>query len=242
MRVSIHQPNFFPWLGIFQRIYDSDMFVFFDHVQANGGRSWVSRNKINISGKEAWLTMPVKKSGRFGQKIIDVEINYEVQFVDKHLKTLQINYGKARHFKNVFPMIEQIYSAEYQCIAEFNKKFIESVCGILNLDTSFIESSQIIKDFPHIATLKGNDLVLEICLAVNADAYLSGDGCQDFILPDTFAAAGVDFMFQNYKQPIYEQNGHGDFVSHLSIIDALFNIGADGVKDLLNRNSVHCKK
>ena len=64
MIVGIHQPNFFPWLGIFQRIYDTDIFVFFDHVQVNRGRGWVSRNKVKNSGEASWLTLPTKKSGR----------------------------------------------------------------------------------------------------------------------------------------------------------------------------------
>jgi WbqC-like protein family len=31
--VAIHQPNFLPWLGYFQKIYASDIFIFHDAVE-----------------------------------------------------------------------------------------------------------------------------------------------------------------------------------------------------------------
>ena len=33
MNVAIHQPNFVPWLGYFDRMIRADMFVLLDHVQ-----------------------------------------------------------------------------------------------------------------------------------------------------------------------------------------------------------------
>ena len=38
MIVSIHQPNYLPWLGYFDKIKRSDLFVIFDDVQFPRGK------------------------------------------------------------------------------------------------------------------------------------------------------------------------------------------------------------
>ncbi|MBU4273943.1 MAG: WbqC family protein [Planctomycetes bacterium] len=63
MRIAIHQPNFFPWLGYFHRVSRVERWVFFDHVQVPRGKSWVSRNRILLAGTPAWLTIPIEKGG-----------------------------------------------------------------------------------------------------------------------------------------------------------------------------------
>ena len=63
MKVAVHQPNFMPWLGIFHKAAMADTFVVLDHVQAMGGSSWMTRNRILVRGEPRWLTMPVERSG-----------------------------------------------------------------------------------------------------------------------------------------------------------------------------------
>ena len=40
-----------------------------------------------------------------------------------------------------------------------------------------------------------------------------------------------ELIWQNYKHPVYKQL-HGEFVSHLSILDLLFNEGKESYKIL----------
>src|SRR5438477_6310656 len=104
MRLAIHQPNFFPWIGLFHKISCVDRFMFFDHVQAPQGKSWLSRNKILIDGEARWLTIPIKRNS--GQRISEVAINYSENFERKHLGTLRQAYGKSPHFEEVFEFLE----------------------------------------------------------------------------------------------------------------------------------------
>ena len=238
MIVAIHQPNFLPWQGLFQRIYLSDTFVFFDHVQAMGGKSWLSRNRILIGGQEAWLSMPVRKTGRLGQRVDEVEINYESNLFDKHLRTFEYNYRKAPYFDEFFPKLVDIYESRPKFIGDFNSRFISEVSRFLGLNCSFVSSRDILKNNSSFENLKGNELVLNICIAAGAKKYISGNGCLDFIKPKSFADAGIEFFFQKFIPQNYPQLNGRDFVSHLSIVDALFCIGREETARIVSQPSV----
>lgn len=233
MRVAIHQPNFIPWMGLFQRMHLVDTFVFFDHVQAMGGRSWLSRNKLLIAGRDAWLTVPVRKAGRLGQRVDEVEIDYQIDFVPKHLKTLMVNYKKSPYFAAIFPEVEAMFLQRPRLIADFNMTFITWAARLLDLPVNFLRSSELARENPVLESLAGNDMVLEICRAAGADEYVSGGGCLDFIDPEAFEREGIRFYFQQFEHPVYPQIGGGSFVSHLSILDALFNAGPEQTKNMV---------
>jgi len=238
MRISIHQPNFLPWMGLFNRIALSNKFIFFDHVQAMGGKSWLSRNKILVSGKDYWITMPVRKSGRLGQSINEVEINYDVNFKKKHLKTFEVNYNKSKYFNEIFPHLESIYNKNHTHISDFNKEFIILISNKLGLNTSFEASSEINSKDERLSNLSGNELVKEICISMKATQYISGEGCLDFIKPEDFKRNGIKFYFQNFKHPFYSQIKSSKFIENLSIIDVIFNLGLKKTAYLIQENNL----
>ena len=58
MILSIHQPQYLPWLPYFNKIMDADCFIFLDNVQyqKNG---IINRNEILNNNGRFWLTVPV---------------------------------------------------------------------------------------------------------------------------------------------------------------------------------------
>ncbi|MDD5348183.1 MAG: WbqC family protein, partial [Candidatus Omnitrophica bacterium] len=56
MIVSVHQPQYLPWLGFFDKIARSDCFVFLDTVQYKE-REFQNRNKIRTADGWMWLTV-----------------------------------------------------------------------------------------------------------------------------------------------------------------------------------------
>ena len=72
MNLAILQSNYIPWKGYFDIINAADKTVIFDTRQYTKN-DWRNRYQILIGGQLHWLTIPVKASGRFGQRICDTE-------------------------------------------------------------------------------------------------------------------------------------------------------------------------
>jgi hypothetical protein len=87
--VSIHQPNYIPWLGYFYKIAQADIFVFLDDVQfSNQGMQ--NYHYIKTPQGPFRRKIPVKKT--FGENINQVLINNDLDWRKKHLKTIEVNY------------------------------------------------------------------------------------------------------------------------------------------------------
>jgi WbqC-like protein family len=237
MRVAIHQPNFMPWLGIFHRAAMVDRFVYFDHVQALRGKSWLTRNRILVQGEPRWLTIPTEKSGAGLPAVNGVRIQWDNPVAGKHLRTLEAEYGRHPYFDEVHGFVAELYERRPTFVAELNRGFFEGVLARIGLGVELVSSADLSAADPRLADLRGNDLVVATCLAAGGDEYVSGEGCLDFIDPPAFETAGIDFWFQRYVHPQYAQRGALEFVSHLSALDALFNVGFDGMRDLVDREA-----
>jgi WbqC-like protein len=233
-KVAIHQPDFFPWIGFFHKLSVANTYIFFDHVFAPRGKSWASRNKILLRGEPQWLTIPVRKSGKGPQRYFEIEINYDRKFDRKHLGTISQAYEMCPFFDEIFPSIEDIYHREYQYLTEFNKHFIRNISNKLQFKTTFLSSRSMCESHPEVLSYTGNELVLNLCLRARADEYISGEGCLDFIEPETFMNHEVRFFVQRFRHKVYPQNSRAGFISHLSILDALFNVGIGGVSKLIS--------
>ena len=72
--------------------------------------------------------------------------------------------------------------------------------------------------------------------AAGGTAYLCGGGSDGYLEEEKFSQASIELMYQNFKHPIYEQENRDDFVSGLSIIDALLNRGTIETKRLLEES------
>ena len=94
MKVTIHQPNYLPYPGLFHKLILSDMFVILDNVQFQ--YDITNRNKI-ISKDGSWerITVPVKKN-QTHKKIIDVEINNEISWSNNTFQKLYDNYSSSK--------------------------------------------------------------------------------------------------------------------------------------------------
>jgi hypothetical protein len=231
---AIHQPNYIPWLGYFFKIAHSDKFVFLDIVAYSCG-SFVNRNSIKTPNGSAWLTIPVVKSGRFGQLVGKVETSNIQPWAGRHLATLQSNYGRAPYFKETLALLEPHYRAatdKRKSLSDFNIEVICSIATYLHINTQFLCASEL-----NVSGHK-TELLLDICRAVGATTYLAGTGGKSYQEDERFEHAGITPLFSSFAQQSYPQL-FGEFVGNLSIVDVLMNCGYLGTRRLLSIESEH---
>lgn len=223
MKVAIHQPNFLPWVGFFNKIKSVDLFILFDDVQFERGKTYTSRTKILLQGNETWLTVPVTNKSSFIQ-IKDIEVLTETNWKSKHLKCLSLNYKKAPYFEEVFQIIEKTYSVNSKYLIDFNIPLIKDICEYLHVTTELKLSSELDSN-----NLKGADKILSLLKSVNANEYFSGSGTgsRRYINDKDFESLGIKLSWQEFIQTPYRQYGAQNFVSNLSIIDLLFYMGKE---------------
>lgn len=228
--VVIHQPDFMPYLGFFQRFLKADLYIVLDHVQFVNGtsRSWTHRDKIKTAAGERWLTLSVKKTGR-DTPINQVELSDSVDWIQGNLNLLTQNYRKAPYYAEIMPMVEALYRSPQRLLADFNLRSIEMLMKLLDIRVPMVLSSSLEPDGHK------NELLIDLLGKVGATHYLSGTGARDYMAPDLFRDAGIEVLWQEFTHPVYPQQ-FGDFVPYLSALDALFNCGADGARKLIRRS------
>jgi hypothetical protein len=226
--VAIHQPNFFPWLGYFDKLARADVFVLLDHVQfQKKGGNWSNRVQlITGGGRPGWVTVPVDRSYHGTRPISEIGIDDARPWQQTLLKTIAANYARAAHFRDTFPLVEELIGRPSRRLAELNETAIRRLAGEIGLPTDHIVRSSSLEP-----TSSSTELLIELVRAVGGDVYLSGGGAGGYQEPEKFAAAGIELRMQAFEHPVYPQ-GKGEFVPGLSVLDALLHLGPEGTRGL----------
>jgi len=226
MIISIHQPDFLPWLGFFNKARLSDLLVIGDHVQYRN-KGYQNRNKIKTTKGAQWLTIPIVHN--WGQAIKDVGINETeqngVSWDELHLRTLQVNYGKAPFYDKYIGIFEKIYRRRIKLLADNNLEFLKAIFEILGINVPIKKTSEM------TLSKAKTELIVEICKTVGADAYISGMGGSQYMEENLFAENGLKLLFNNYEHPVYNQQFmNSGFLPNMSIIDLIFNHGPESLE------------
>tara|TARA_Y100001963_G_C6763263_1_gene440728 strand:+ start:601 stop:1293 length:693 start_codon:yes stop_codon:yes gene_type:complete len=229
MKVCIHQPNYLPWLGFFNKVAQSDTYVVFDDVQYPRGKDWANRNQIKTNNGKLWLTIPVIGKSELRQWK-DIEIANS-GWNRKHIANINNFYRKSKYFDLYYSDLEKFYNKDYIRLIDLNVDLIKYFCGILNIDTDIVYSSDICgdKEFDN-----GLDKILYILEELKTTEYITGAGAgsERYIIEDEFKKRDIKLTWNDYQHPEYNQL-HGDFESHLAIIDLLFNEGNESRKFII---------
>lgn len=231
--VAIHQPNFFPWLGYFDKIARSDVFILLDHVQLQKtGGTWSNRAKLAQGCEARWVTAPILRNFHGVRAIRDIEFQSANPWRKKFMKSLVANYGRARFFSEILDLLEPLILNPENNLSRYNGTAIMAIAQSLGLPVEkFRWSSEMGVDE------QASDMLVALTKSVDGNTYMCGGGATGYQQDATFAAAGVGLSYQNFQHPNYPQIGTKKFVPGLSIIDALMSIGIVGVRSELKITS-----
>jgi hypothetical protein len=215
MIVTIHQPAYLPWLGYFEKIINSDAYIFLDSVQFEKN-SFTNRNKIKTPQGPIWLTVPVKSKGHMASLLHELEIEHLQKWKEKHLKSIYSNYRRAPYFEETYSKLELLYASEHRFLADLCYEHLLFWLRELGFTRKIIRS----KDLNINST--SSTLILELCKLLGASTYISGTFGRDYLDHQEFAANKIEIIYQNYNHPIYPQLW-GEFVPYMSILDFWMN-------------------
>ena len=178
MRVSIHQPNFFPHLPIFKKMAASHIFVILGHCQfeKNG-----FQNRFYHNGRLYTMSVPKK-----------TELICEKTYIKPERDWLDIK----RRLKD-YEMDEFDY-----CISESllntNTAIIEHIAGMLKINV------QIRHDFETEKT--GTARLVDICKKYGAYEYIAGPSGPKYLDIEQFKRAGIKVEVQKkeHSRPIID--------------------------------------
>jgi WbqC-like protein len=216
--LAIHQPNYLPWLGYFDKLRSADVFVLLDAVQYPRGRSVANRNVIRNGDQELRLTVPVSlPKGQEGKAAYrDVELADD-RWQLKHLRSIEQAYRRAPHFDAVFPELRELVEAATR-FCDLNVALIRWQAARFGIETPTPLQSELGRFSAR------NELIADLAQALDCDVYLSGAGAAAYNDAEWLAARGVELRYQRFAHPRYPQVGEG-FMENLAAIDALFCCG-----------------
>lgn len=220
--VAIHQPNYFPYLGVFHKLSLADAFVYLDDVQFVR-RGFINRNRIKTSQGVQWLTIPCRVKGNYFAAICDIIPQWEVPWTRTHRRTLEQNYRAAPHFEEVMhrvvdPALKQA-EEERGSLADVNIIAFERVCDYLGLRVPCRRASELgVQGSP-------TERLIALTQRMGGRIYLSGPSGRRYMDQSLFCPDGVDVAYAPFHHPTYAQSW-GRFEDNLSILDMLFHIGS----------------
>jgi hypothetical protein len=226
--ISIHQPSYFPWLGLLNKIAKSETLLLMDEVQLSDS-AFQNRNIFLTPDKKIkYLTIGFERKGYASKRFCDLSLLTPQAWQVLHARMLTAYYGKHPFFSEVWPLIEPVFTKQYSKLCE---PIFDSMCismGILGITSNLLYQSRLEYD----RGAKKNELVIELVKAAGANCYLAGEGSRDYIRLPSFAAENIDVKWNRFKHPQYMQKNCDTFYSGLSCLDLFFNYGIQASSDL----------
>lgn len=227
MRVTIHQPQFLPWLGYLDKIDQADAFIILDTVQFKKNE-WQNRNRIRTADGWQWMTVPVLH--HFGQRIDEVLINPTSGWKTQHLRALDMHYARAPYRNRYLAQLRELYSAPWRKLSELNEATVRWLLEAYGISTPVHRAAE------YEARDEPTDRLIDLCRSVGATRYLAGPGAERYMDKPRFESSGVGLEIQVFRHPIYRQV-YEPFEPNLSALDLLLMQGPEALTTLRRMRS-----
>jgi hypothetical protein len=217
MKLGIMQPYFFPYLGYYSLIKNSDRFILFDDVQFIR-HGWIERNRI-LKPAEGWqyVAVPLEKF-EFGTRISEVRIRNSENWKEKLLRQLEHYRKKSPYYAQAIEVINKAIGIETDSITDLNKNILLETCKYIGLGREidvFSKMGLVMDPVTH-----AGEWALNITKALGGTEYINPTGGVDIFKAEQFAAAQIKLKFLGNNLTPYSQR-RTVFEPGLSIIDVM---------------------
>ena len=219
--VAALQPGYLPWLGYFDLMKRADLFIVEDSLQYTK-QDWRNRNRIRTAAGAEYLTVPVQK-GATGRTMREVCIDNGQPWGRRQWNLLRANYAKAPYWETYAAFIEETLKWPWELLLDLDLHLADFLAGEFEISTP----TKLLSDVDVTFGSDKTQSLIDLTQAVGASAFIEGASGKSFIECDRFAAAGLEIQFQDYVCRAYPQQ-YKPFVSHLSALDLLLNVGPAG--------------
>ena len=218
MVVTVHQPEHLPWQGFMNKVDQADLLVLLDNVQYRE-RYFQNRNRILGQNGPTWLRVPVFSKGHRQKKICEIEIDNTQNWPHKYLETIRYSYKDHPYYPVYAPFFQDLRARWWTRLAELNEHIIRYFFAVLGVKTPIVRASEL------SGHGSSSELLLDLCRKTKATAYLAGQSAQNYLQEEIFQAQDIKVLRHRFAHPTYPQFRRAEFVSHLSVLDLLFNCG-----------------
>ena len=228
MVLSIHQASYFPWLGLLDKVSNSDVFMVMDDVQLSDN-GYQHRNLfLTADGKVRLLTIPIVRKNYLARRFREIEIARD-DWRASHSSFIRNTYARHPFASEVMPHLERFFAASYRLLTEAVMASMRLSFELFGITTRVVLQSEMNYD----RSLRRADLVVALARAAGAHCYLSGAGARAYLDEAAFGS-DLTLRYNDFHHPQYLQKGAAAFEPGLACLDALFNLGADGARALLS--------
>lgn len=203
------------------------MYMVLDEVQLSDSLYQHRNLFLTVDGKAKYLSIPLNKKNYLQQKINELEISNDTWRM-KHLNFIKNSYGKYPFRNEVMPMVEDYFSRNYSSLLDSIMESMRLSLELFGIETQVLYQSMMHYD----RTLKRGDLILALARAAGADCYLSGTGAKAYLDEGLFGD-DIALQYDIFSHPTYPQINANHFIPGLSCLDAVFNLGKNGARQLI---------
>ena len=140
MKIAIMQPYLLPYIGYFQLVAASDLFVIYDNIQYTK-KGWINRNRLLMNGTDKVFTLPLQRASDYLEvrdRYIAPEFNRS-----KVLNQFKGGYVNAPFFRETFTLLDEEFKCTDQNLFDFSRHALALTLGQLGITTKLRTSSDV---------------------------------------------------------------------------------------------------
>lgn len=231
MKLGIMQPYFYPYLGYFSLIKQTDSFILFDTVQFIR-HGWIERNRI-LKPDSGWqyIKVPLKKYSR-DTIIREISIDNNQDWQDRIFRQLEHYKKRSPFYNDTIIVLKKAFEIETDSIVKLNENILNVICNYIGINVNIKVFSEM-----NLNIEKANapdEWALNICKSLgNINEYWNPEGGLEFFNRSKYENAGIKTKFLRMNLTRYSQKRQ-EFEPGLSIIDVMMFNEPSKINEMLD--------